>query len=223
MGFIISFETSTPACSVALHKNGELIGEKKINAEKSHSGSLVPMTEELLKENNLLITDLSAIAVSKGPGSYTGLRISTSTAKGICFAQDIPLIAIGTLEGMAVEMKGESEILVPMLDARRMEVYTQLFNTEAQPMAEPYAEVLEEQSYSEIAESSEILFFGSGAEKYQAICKFDRAKFVNDFIPSAKGIGVLAWEKLQRKAFEDVAYFEPFYLKEFYTTAKKIF
>ncbi len=222
MGFIISFETSTPACSVALHKDGELIGIKEVNAEKSHSGSLVPMTEELLKENGLEVQDLSAIAVAKGPGSYTGLRISTSTAKGICFAQDIPLIAVGTLEGMAVEMKGKADVLVPMLDARRMEVYTQVFNINAEVVSEPKAEVLEEQSYSDLDQASEILFFGNGAEKYQAICKFDKAKFINDFVPSAKGIGILAWEKLQRKEFEDVAYFEPFYLKEFYTTAKKI-
>lgn len=223
MSFIISFETSTPACSVALHRSGELVGIKVINAEKSHSGSLVPMTKELLKEHGLTVQDLAAVAVSKGPGSYTGLRISTSTAKGICFAQNLPLIAIGTLEGMAVEMKNEASILIPMLDARRMEVYTQVFNTSARPVSEPCAEVLDEQSYSGVDKSAEILFFGSGAEKYQVICKFDNVRFMNDFVPSAKGIGILAWEKFQQQAFEDTAYFEPFYLKEFYTTAKKMF
>ena len=222
MSFILSFETSTPTCSVALHKDGRLLGIKNIHAEKSHSGSLVPMTQDLLEEHGLKIKDLAAVAVSEGPGSYTGLRISTSTAKGICFATEIPLIAVGTMPAMAEEMKGKCAFAVPMLDARRMEVYTQVFGPEV--VSDPLAMVLDENSYQEyLPADSEVLFFGSGAEKYKAICKFNNAKFDTDFVPSANGIGVLAWEKFQQKQFEDVAYFEPFYLKEFYTTAKKIF
>ena len=215
--YILNIETSTKACSVALHKNGELIVcREDVTANFSHSEKLLKFISELFSDEKLSLSDLDAIAVSMGPGSYTGLRIGVSTAKGLCYGLDIPLISISTLKamsfGMALEIK--ADLYCPMIDARRMEVYSAFFDINNTEVRKIQADIIDENSYKKELEKK-VVFFGDGSEKLIEKIKDKNAIFVSDIHPSAKNMGLLSYQKFTKSLFEDLAYFEPFYLKDF--------
>ena len=223
MGLILCLETATKNCSVALVQDGKLLACKEEVSERySHSEQLTVFIQTLLEEEHFQTKDLDAISVSKGPGSYTGLRIGVSTAKALCFALNKPLLAISTLEAMAVRMaqKQEGKVCCPMIDARRMEVYCSMYKG-GQQLTDVTAKVIDEDSFSEELEREEVFFFGDGADKCQEVITHPNATFVRNFYPSAKDMGRLSENDFQQKAFEDVAYFEPYYLKDFVAGVKK--
>ena len=216
MALILCLETATTNCSVALSKDGALLALKEDKSNNySHAEKLHIFIDEILKENNLSVANLDAIAVSKGPGSYTGLRIGVSTAKGLCFSLNIPLIAIATLASLAAQVKPENAFVIPMLDARRMEVYSAVFDGELNEIRETKAEVLDENSFLDYLEKAKTIFIGNGVEKFQEICAHPNAEFILDKLPSAKEMCSLADSKYKISDTEDVAYFEPYYLKDF--------
>lgn len=215
MSYILNIETATKSCSVALSKNGQLIGcHEEVSERYSHSEQLTLFIQEVLTQNGLSQQDLDAIAFSSGPGSYTGLRIGLSTAKGLCYALEIPLISVSTLEAMAQLMidKHPMKIMCPMIDARRMEVYCALFGSIQNPIT---AKVIDQDSFAEELEKYPLLFFGDGADKCQQVLTHSNAYFELGIYPSARGMLELAFQKFSKKDFEDLAYYEPFYLKEF--------
>lgn len=219
MSIILSIESSTRTSSVALHQDGVLLSSQHIHVEKSHSEYLALSIKNLVETSRLAMADIEAVAISKGPGSYTGLRIGTSTAKGLCYGLDAKLIGINTLKAMAYGMSKyqlEDVWLCPMLDARRMEVYCMLMDRELSIIESTQAKIIDENSFSEHLQGKKIVFFGNGAAKCKDMLKnWDTALFIDDVEPSAEDIGSLAWEKFKTDQFEDVAYFEPFYLKDF--------
>jgi tRNA threonylcarbamoyladenosine biosynthesis protein TsaB len=219
MPLILSIETSTTVCSVALHRGQKLLTSAEIQIEKSHSRFITILIEKLFSDSGEKINNLSAIAVSKGPGSYTGLRIGVSTAKGICYALDKPLIAIDTLESMAYQVNQSNvhkALLCPMIDARRMEVYCALYDANLNCEENVKAVIIDENSFKEILSSQQVLFFGDGSQKCaEVLGKNKNAFFLEKINPSAISIGELALNTFEEKRFEDVAYFEPFYLKDF--------
>ena len=222
MPTILSIETATKACSVAIAKGNETLSViEEVGDGYSHAENLSVFIERALTESNHTYKDLSAIAISKGPGSYTGLRIGTSTAKGLCFALDIPLISISTLQAMAFGVVQKTNLAAtslfcPMIDARRMEVYSAFFNAQNEFIRETKADIIDEHSYSDYLASSEVVFFGDGAEKCRDVLSVNtNARFIADFNPSAKYLAPLANQKFITKQFEDTAYFEPYYLKDF--------
>lgn len=215
--YILNIETSTKNCSVSLAKDGKTVILKEIAEQNfSHSEKLHLFIDEVIKKAGISYKDLSAMALSKGPGSYTGLRIGTSTAKGLCFALDIPLIALDSLEILAKQVNLNNGLIIPMIDARRMEVYTAIFDQNHNKISETKALVIDENSFSDISEKT--CFIGDGAEKCMAVLQKENFVFLSEIIyPSAKEMAELSLEKFQQKEFEDIAYFEPFYLKEFFT------
>ena len=217
MAAILCIETATTNCSVALSVDGKVIGLKEdYNNTYSHAERLHVYIEEILQKNNISKTQLDAIAVSKGPGSYTGLRIGVSAAKGLCFALEIPLISIPTLDALAYQVKENDGVIVSMLDARRMEVYAAIYTSESkEQIRETKAEVLDEYSFSEYLEKGTVYFLGDGVEKFKVICTHKNAVFLEDKLPSANEMGFLAFNKYKKSDIEDVAYFEPYYLKDF--------
>lgn len=217
MTYILNIETATKNCSVSLAQNGQTILYKEIAEQGySHAEKLHVFIEEILKETSVGVKDLKAIAVSKGPGSYTGLRIGVSTAKGLCYALGIPLISVDTLEVLAKKVQIGNGLIVPMIDARRMEVYSAVFDTKCNRIMEVQAEILTEDSYADISEA--IYFVGDCQEKCKTVLTKENFHFLPEVIfPSAKEMSVLSYEKFTKKEFEDVAYFEPFYLKDFLT------
>ena len=215
--YILNIETSTKACSVALFSGKELVSHKEHVEEKfSHSEKLSLYMLEVLDLAKITFTDLSAIAISMGPGSYTGLRIGVSTAKGLCYALDIPLISISTLQAMAygISLTKKSDVFCPMIDARRMEVYSAFYNAKNKLIRKIQADIIDEKSYQKEL-TDKVLFFGDGSEKLHETIIHDNASFVSNFHPSAKFLGPLAYNKFQETDFEDAAYFEPYYLKDF--------
>lgn len=216
MALFLCIETTSTNCSVALFKDNQLLALKEDNSNQySHAERLHVYIEILLKENNIDKKDLKAIAVSKGPGSYTGLRIGVSAAKGLCFALDIPLISITTLKALSYQVEDQDGCIVAMIDARRMEVFAAVFSKEKEQIRETKAEVLDDTSYSKYLEKGKVIFIGSGVEKFKAICKHPNATFVENKLPSAKEMGILVNQKYKISDIEDVAYFEPYYLKDF--------
>jgi tRNA threonylcarbamoyladenosine biosynthesis protein TsaB len=218
MAIILSLETATPVCSIAIHENGSLLAKTTIHKDQSHSSLLNTSVDSLLNLYGLDYAHLDAVAVSKGPGSYTGLRIGTSSAKGFCYSLNIPLIAVNTLEAMAHgvnKFNPYNALLCPMLDARRMEVYALIMSSTGELIRNTEAIVLDETSFENDLKSNEILFFGSGANKYFNLTDNVNAKLIENVSPDAENIGELAYEKWKTSSFEDLAYFEPFYLKEF--------
>jgi len=216
MALILALETATTNCSVSISKKGEIIGLKEdFNENYSHSEKLHCYIEDILSECDLNLSELDAIAVSKGPGSYTGLRIGVSAAKGLCFSLEIPLISINTLESLAHQIEDEYDTIIPMLDARRMEVYSSVYSKDRVQIMKTQAEILNERSFSEFSNTGKICFIGNGVKKYKEICPYSNADFLEDNQPSAKEMGPLAYTKFLKKEFEDVAYFEPYYLKDF--------
>ena len=220
MIYILQIETSTTNCSVAISRDGKTIAVKEISNGYSHAENLHVFMKEILENNNLEITDLNAIAVSKGPGSYTGLRIGVSAAKGLCFALEVPLIALETLEVLAQQVDIETGYIVPMIDARRLEAYTKVYDSNYKAVREIQAEILDETSFSEYLEKSVVVFVGNKTEKTKEIIQHVNAQFI-DAVPSAKEMSVLAYNKYKKNDIEDVAYFEPYYLKDFLVTPAK--
>ena len=220
MPTILSIETSGKNCSVALftdHHLVELIEER--TEQFSHSEHLHVFIERILKETHTQPKDIKAVAISMGPGSYTGLRIGTATAKGLCYGWGIPLIALPTLRILSEQVIYEFtdiEYIIPMIDARRMEVFTAVYSRDFSPILEERSEILTESTFDTYLNKGNTIFLGDGITKFQAICKHENAYFWENKFPSAKQMGRLALEKYQAQAFEDIAYFEPFYLKEFY-------
>jgi len=216
MTHILCIETATTNCSVALSVNGSVVALREdLSKGYSHAELLHKFIAEVLDEAEIKKEALDAIAVSKGPGSYTGLRIGVSAAKGLCYALDIPLISVPTLTSLALRVKQPTMTVIPMLDARRMEVYSAVFNSEIKEIRETQAQILTEASFASYLEMGPVTFIGSGAEKFQAICQHANASFINDALPSAAEMASQANHKLKIGDMEDVAYFEPYYLKDF--------
>jgi tRNA threonylcarbamoyladenosine biosynthesis protein TsaB len=224
---ILQIETATDVCSVSVAENGKVFAMKETQEGRSHAVVLATFINELLLEYKLTMKILDAVAVSKGPGSYTGLRIGVSVAKGICYATGLPLIGVPTLEsmshGLSAQLKdaGENYLLAPMIDARRMEVYTALFNSALEVVRETHALVIERDSFESFLIDYAIYFFGSGADKLTNIIQHENARFITDFMISSSHMGELAYQLYLKQKFEDIAYFEPFYLKDFITTIPK--
>ena len=221
MNYILNIETATKNCSVSLAKNGETVLCKEIAEQGySHAEKLHVFIEQILKETEVSVQDLKAIAVSKGPGSYTGLRIGVSTAKGLCYALGIPLISVDTLQVLTKQVVVEKGLIVPMLDARRMEVYSAVFDSNHIKIKEVQAEILTENSYAETTEP--IYFIGDCQEKCKTVLRADNFYFLTEIIfPSANEMSALSFDKFTQNQFEDVAYFEPFYLKDFLIAKSK--
>ena len=222
MACILCIETATKSCSVALTSDGQLVAVKEeVSEQYSHSEQLTVFISQLLQKEELKVSDLDAIAVSSGPGSYTGLRIGVSTAKGLCYAGNLPLISVSTMDSLAQAMKDKypEAQLCPMLDARRMEVYCKLYSkSQVSPVV---AKIIEKDSFKLELEQGPVLFFGDGADKCQDVLTHTNAYFELGIFPSATNMISLAHKKFQNQDFEDVAYFEPFYLKDFVSGMKK--
>jgi tRNA threonylcarbamoyladenosine biosynthesis protein TsaB len=232
MALILSIDTSEKICSVALSNNYELISTLEISEEKSHASMLTVLIKKLFSEKEIEFSKLDAVAVSKGPGSYTGLRIGVSVAKGICYALNIPLISISTLQLLCLRVIYEdwlrkiglidqNLLLCPLIDARRMEVYKAFFNINREQIGKIEAVIIHENSFSEELISNKIVFFGTGAEKCKSIIQNQNAFFIDDIRPNASYMVSYAYDSFARKEFENSAYFEPFYLKDFVATVPK--
>lgn len=226
MSTILQIETATPVCSVAISVNGNTISLKEEKAQNIHAASLTLFIEEAMKTAKLTYAELDAIAVSKGPGSYTGLRIGVSTAKGLCFALDKPLIAINTLKVMAngylLQHPNFGGLVCPMIDARRMEVFTAIFDSHLEEVEHTHAKIIDDKSFVFELQNHYVSFIGDGAEKCKAVIDDPNAHFHLENYNSAANMSNLAHAAYQANKFEDVAYFEPFYLKDFvFTTPKK--
>ncbi len=219
MSLILSIETATQVCSVALHEQGKLINCYSLYVAKSHAESLLAMIEDLLKISAYTQKDLAAVAISQGPGSYTGLRIGTATAKGLCYALGIPLLAVNTLEAMAYGVRlfhPTGSLFCPMVDARRMEVYYLITDATGQILAGTQPGVIEQSSFQNWLNDSNVLFFGDGAKKCQPILgSHPNAIFLDHVYPTAQHIGALAYTKFQQASFASLIDFEPLYLKPF--------
>jgi tRNA threonylcarbamoyladenosine biosynthesis protein TsaB len=226
MAVILNIETSTPICSVALAKNGVVVAVKENEGENLHASQLAIYIEEIFKEANISIKDIDAVAVSEGPGSYTGLRIGVSTAKGIAYAADKKLIAVSTLQSIAIGAKlsgnfSENAWFCPMIDARRMEVFMAFYDFEGKQQSGVSAKVITENDFEEELNLRPIVFAGNGAEKCKSLITHHNALFIKDIKASAKYMAMLSEKNYEQKNFKDVAYFEPFYLKDFVATVSQ--
>ncbi|MCL2327315.1 MAG: tRNA (adenosine(37)-N6)-threonylcarbamoyltransferase complex dimerization subunit type 1 TsaB [Bacteroidetes bacterium] len=226
---ILSIETATAQCSVALHScTGEFIAQKTATTENAHSEQLACLIEEILSETQTPVQNLKAIAISQGPGSYTGLRIGASLAKGMCFALSIPLIAVDTLQALALSIKekiaGEitaNGIFVPMIDARRMEVYTAQWNMNSQQIQTTNACIVNTETHLQFLENYHYYIGGDGSEKCAKLLCNSHIEYVKNTVNQAKTVGDIACTLYAKQQFADTAYFEPLYLKEFQTTQSK--
>ncbi len=216
--YILNIETSTHICSVSLAANGKTIQLLENSQDKTHAELVSVYAEEVLKAEGIKALDLSAVAVSTGPGSYTGLRIGTSVAKGICYGLNIPLIAVPSLYAMvygAQQALNQDVLYCPFIDARRMEVYTAIYNNQLEVVKETQALIVEQDSFNDLIENHTLVFFGTGAEKCKTIIKHPNALFLDELHISSKNMSALAYQKYLANQFEDTAYYEPYYLKEF--------
>ena len=228
---IILIETSTALCSVALAEGGDVVAYRESSAPKAHASLTAVFIDEMLKERGLTLADCDAVCVSMGPGSYTGLRVGVSTAKGLCFGSGKPLIAVGTLDTLVAQAEEEARFIIPMVDARRMEVYTAVFESSVIPseaegspaftqVTETAPAIIEQTSFAEYLEQGPCLFIGDGAGKCADVINHPNARFCQCW-PKASAMLAPAMKAYKEKRFEDVAYFEPFYLKEFVATVSK--
>lgn len=217
MSIILNIETATKNCSVSVSNNGKILSIKELNEGKfSHAEKLHLFILEVVKAADIRMSDIEAVSVSKGPGSYTGLRIGVSAAKGLCYALEKPLISVSTLKIMALQIPlEENELVVPVLDARRMEVYSGIFDHHYDQIRETRAEIIDQGSFKDLLTERIIYFAGDGAEKCKEYIIHQNARFVDQIYPSSKEMASIATQKFISKEFEDVAYFEPFYLKDF--------
>lgn len=228
MSTILQIETATQTCSIAISENGRCLALKEETGKNIHAANITLFIEEVLESCNKAMSDLSAVAISMGPGSYTGLRIGVSTAKGLCYALDIPLIAVNTLSAMVSGFKSKyfsvqaNTLFCPMIDARRMEVYCAVFDGNENELLATSAKIIDGDSFSEVLENHTVYFFGDGAEKCEDLLGSNlNARVMGDYTNSARDLTTPAFEKFNNKEFVDVAYFEPFYLKEFIAGIKK--
>ena len=230
MSLILCIETGTDICSVGLSRDGELVSLRESDEGRDHAKRVAVFVDELLRENGVAADELSAVAVGMGPGSYTGLRIGVSFAKGLCYGLQIPLVAVGSLDSMVQVAREDYEagiidvaawqdaVLCPMVDARRMEVYTRLYSATGEPLSDVRAEIVGEDSFADVREKRQLVIFGNGAAKCREV--LTGATFIN-VAPSARGLARLAEQRLQEGKTEDIAYFEPFYLKDFVVIPSK--
>ncbi len=221
LGILLNIETASKNCSVSISLNGETVALKELNdGGYTHAENLHAFIEDVLKLAKLKLHDIDAVAVSKGPGSYTGLRIGVSAAKGISYAIDKPLISVDTLKVLAKQVSDQEGLIIPLIDARRMEVYSAVYDKQLQLVRAIDAEIITENSFESFLKNQSVYFLGDGAEKCQTLIKHPNATFILGKFPSANEMGKLSEEKYKNQEFEDVAYFEPFYLKDFVTTSK---
>ena len=230
MSLILCIETGTNICSVGISRDGELVSLRESAEGRDHAKHVGAFVDELLRETGVMPDELDAVAVGMGPGSYTGLRIGVSFAKGLCYGLHIPLIAVGSLDALAEVAiedneagildvdKWDDAVLCPMVDARRMEVYTRLYNAKGEPLSEVSAEVVDEHTFADVRRDKQLIIFGNGAEKCCEV--LSDATYIN-VAPSARGLARLAEQRLQAGQTEDIAYFEPFYLKDFVVIPSK--
>ena len=225
MKYLLCVDTSSKNCSVAIVSFNEKEQQKNIvdfvdnlSEEYSHSEKLTFIVEEILLKNKLELNMIKAVCLSSGPGSYTGLRIGSSVAKGICYSLNIPLISVSTLFSMSVGVfdKNKDYMYCPMIDARRMEVYTALYDNNLRTIKEPHSSIVDYNFLSSFLKDNKICFFGDGSKKIKEIINNSNAIFLEDMYPSAKNMCDLAVLKYNNRDFEDTAYYEPFYLKDFY-------
>lgn len=220
MSYLLLINTALETASVSLAKEGRPGPEKKLTSQREHASFLHTAMSELVKIEGISLKELSAVGVIAGPGSYTGLRVGLSAAKGICFALNLPLITVNTLEWMANSAKNEQvDLLCPMIDARRMEVFTATFNRKLDLVAPPSALILDEKSFSDELKGQKILFFGSGSQKFSTLISHPNALF-KSIEPGAESFTEIAWNLYQKEIYADLAYTEPLYVKDFYTTFK---
>jgi len=219
---ILNIETATKNCSVSIAKKGKILAIKELNnGNYSHAEVLHPFIVAILKEANIETHQIDAVAVSKGPGSYTGLRIGVSAAKGLCFAFDKPLISLKTLTSLVHTISIDDGYIIPMIDARRMEVYAAVYDKNYQQIRNIQADIVDETTYLPYLEKGNVYFLGDGSQKCKEIINHKNAIYIADKHPSAKEMAQLSYEKYQKNATEDVAYFEPFYLKDFVAVPQK--
>jgi tRNA threonylcarbamoyladenosine biosynthesis protein TsaB len=233
MSYFLCIDTATSVCSVVLAYNDKILSIKESNDEKAHASNLGVFIKQVMDETAISVDQLDAVAVSKGPGSYTGLRIGVSTAKGLCYGAGIPLISVETLQIMAYGMsthamnifqndfKADSALYCPMVDARRMEVYTALYNFKNQMVKETTATIVQKSTFRSFLNKEQIVFAGNGAEKCKKLLKHKNALFLDDFSHSASYMINIVQEAYRDKKFEALAYFEPYYLKDFIATSPK--
>ncbi len=218
MAFLLSLETSSTVCSAALHENGKLLSFSELHIAQSASSKLAIIIDDLLKLCGVKPSQLGGVAVSAGPGSYTGLRIGVATAKGLCYALGIPFVSLNTLELMAYQVAvvdRSDALLCPMLDARRMEVYCLLADRDMKILEDTDAKIIDEFSFKNWLDQYGILFFGNGSAKCKGVIHHPNARYIENISPSAASLGELAFKKFESKQFEDLSSFEPFYLKDF--------
>ena len=231
MARILLLETATEVCSVALSVDGTIVASAEKTEGFRHSELVTLYVDQVIREWDSGVELLDAVCVCRGPGSYTGLRIGVSVAKGMCYALDIPLLSVSTLNAMASNMafrtRGEElsgnapPLLCPMIDARRMEVYTALFDNQGNQLSEITAAIIGEDSFADSLATQKVWFFGNGASKCQAVIRHPNAIFPGEVLASARFMSSLAEERFNNNAFENVSYFEPFYLKDFVATVPK--
>lgn len=226
MSRIILIETSTSLCSTALVEDGKVVCERISDEPRAHASKTALFVSEMLSEKGLKVSDCDAVAVSKGPGSYTGLRVGVSTAKGLCFGAGIPMISVGTLDTLVWQALDGNMLpegchyIIPMIDARRMEVYTGIFTPDGKQISPTVAQIIDADSFKDQLAEGPVLFIGDGADKCKDTLTSPNARFIQ-CCPKAASMMHPALEALEAKQFENVAYFEPFYLKEFITTVSK--
>lgn len=226
MSRIILIETSTSLCSTALVEDGKVVCERISDEPRAHASKTAMFVSEMLSEKGLKVSDCDAVAVSKGPGSYTGLRVGVSTAKGLCFGAGVPMISVGTLDTLVWQaldgnmLPEDCRYIIPMIDARRMEVYTGIFTPDGKQVSPTVAQIIDADSFKDQLAEGPVLFIGDGADKCKDTLTSPNARFIQ-CCPKAASMMHPALEALEAKQFEDVAYFEPFYLKEFITTVSK--
>ncbi|NNE32633.1 MAG: tRNA (adenosine(37)-N6)-threonylcarbamoyltransferase complex dimerization subunit type 1 TsaB [Winogradskyella sp.] len=222
MALVLNLETATINCSVSLSKDGETLVLKEDNSSGySHAETLHVFINEVVETANINLTTIDAVAVSKGPGSYTGLRIGVSSAKGLCYALNKPLLAIDTLESLAHQINIKEGYIVPMLDARRMEVYSAIYTCDFELYRKIEAQIIDVNSFNSILEKNKVYFIGNGVAKTKSVITHPNAIFVEGKLPSANEMSKLAEIKYKKSDTEDVAYFEPYYLKDFIALKKK--
>ncbi len=224
MSYILNIETSTTVCSVSLSKNAELIAWRELDEGFTHAENLHVFIGDLMRESGLSMKEISAVATSKGPGSYTGLRIGVSAAKGFAYALKLPLIGIDTLQLMCNHpdvLKHNNAVFCPMIDARRMEVYMALYNENLENVSPVEAFIVDEKSIQKFKNYAEVVFFGNGMPKCSEVLRtLPNSSFIDHIVPSARNMCSLSFKKFSNRIFEDVAYFEPFYLKDFLVLKK---
>lgn len=227
--YILQIETATSVCSVVISRNGETVAEVEANEPNLHASHLTVFIEQTIEKAAITLSDIAAVAVSKGPGSYTGLRIGTSTAKGLCYALDIPLISVNTLEAMAHGFEKQIALsaiarhtLVPMIDARRMEVYMATYSPQLECLTATEARIIDTYSFSSNYKNPNYVLFGTGADKLATLFEKDAAIHVaTGFRNAASFFSTLALQKFEQQEFEDIVYFEPYYLKDFIATTPR--